>query len=154
MGPKRRRPLAGVREVIGMWVVCAIFSAFFAALTPILAKIGMENVNSHLATAVRTVVVLILAWAVVFAAGKYQGIYFIGQKSWIFLILSGCATGLSWIFYYRALQLGEASKVIAIDKFSVAIGIALAYVVLRETIGIKTIIGGALVTIGTLVLLL
>jgi transporter family protein len=145
---------AGIREVISMWVVYAIFSAFFAALTPILAKIGMENVNSYLATAVRTVVVLVLAWAVVFAAGKNQEIYFIGQKSWIFLILSGCATGLSWIFYYRALQLGEVSKVIAIDKFSVAIGIALAYVVLRETVGIKTVIGGALVTIGTLVLLL
>jgi transporter family protein len=137
-----------------MWVICAIFSAFFAALTSILAKIGMENVDSNLATAIRTLVVLILAWGIVFAAGKNQEIASIGQKSWVFLILSGCATGFSWIFYYRALQLGEASKVIAVDKFSVVIGIALAYAVLRENVDMKTIIGGALVAAGTFILIL
>ncbi|MDR1579678.1 MAG: EamA family transporter [Synergistaceae bacterium] len=137
-----------------MWIVYAALSAFFAALTSILAKIGIENVNSNLATAIRTVVVLVLAWGIVFIAGKNQGIYSIGQKSWIFLILSGCATGLSWIFYYRALQLGEVSKVIAIDKFSLVIGIVLAFIILRENIDTKTIVGGALITIGTLVLIL
>jgi transporter family protein len=137
-----------------MWAIYAVLSAFFAALTSILAKIGIENVNSNLATAIRTVVILVLAWGIVFAGGKQQGIYSIGQKSWVFLILSGCATGLSWIFYYRALQLGEASKVIAIDKSSVVIGIVLAFIVLHESLDIKTIVGGALITIGTFVLIL
>ncbi|MDR3164775.1 MAG: EamA family transporter [Synergistaceae bacterium] len=137
-----------------MWVIYAVLSAFFAALTSILAKIGIENVNSNLATAIRTAVILVLAWGIVFAAGKQQEIFSIGQKSWVFLILSGCATGLSWIFYYRALQLGEASKVIVIDKSSVVIGIVLAFIVLHESLDIKTIVGGALITIGTFVLIL
>jgi transporter family protein len=136
-----------------MWIVYALLSAFFAALTSILAKIGIENINSNLATAVRTVVVLIISWGVVFAAGKHNDIVNIGHKNLLFLILSGTATGLSWLCYYRALQTGEASKVIPIDKFSLVIGMVLAFVVLKETITIKTIIGGILITIGTFVLI-
>ena len=137
-----------------MWIVFALLSALFAALTSILAKIGIENVNSNLATAIRTVVVLVMAWGIVFLTGKRHEITNIGQKSWIFLGLSGCATGLSWLFYYKALQIGEASKVIPIDKFSVAISMVLAFVVLGEAISVKTIIGGLLITIGTFVLVL
>lgn len=137
-----------------MWILYALLSALFAALTSILAKIGIENVNSNLATAIRTAVVLIMAWGIVFITGKQGEIVDIGQKSWLFLILSGCATGLSWLFYYKALQLGEASKVIPIDKFSVVISMILAFVVLKEVITIKSIIGGLLITIGTFVLIL
>jgi transporter family protein len=137
-----------------MWVINALLSAFFAALTSILAKIGIENVNSNLATAIRTVIVLIMAWGTVLAAGRQREITAIGQKSWVFLILSGIATGLSWLFYYRALQLGEASKVVPIDKFSVVISMILAFVVLHEQVGIKTAVGGALITVGTFVLIL
>jgi transporter family protein len=136
-----------------MWIVYAILSALFAALTSILAKIGIENINSNLATAIRTVVVLILSWAIVFATGKNNDIAHIESKSLFFLILSGIATGLSWLCYYRALQMGEASKVIPIDKLSVVIGMALAFIVLKETITIKTIIGGILITVGTFVLI-
>jgi transporter family protein len=139
---------------VAMWIVYAFLSAFFAALTSILAKIGIENINSNLATAIRTVVVLLLSWGIVFATGKYSGLADIGNKNLIFLILSGIATGLSWLCYYRALQIGEASKVIPIDKFSVVIGMVLAFVVLRESITIKAIIGGALITIGTFILIL
>jgi transporter family protein len=136
-----------------MWIVYALLSAFFAALTSILAKIGIENINSNLATAIRTAVVLIMSWTIVFITGKHNDIVNIGHKNLLFLILSGMATGLSWLCYYRALQIGEASKVIPIDKFSLVIGMILAFIVLKETITIKTIIGGALITMGTFVLI-
>jgi transporter family protein len=136
------------------WILFALLSAFFAALTSILAKIGIQNVNSNLATAIRTIVVLIMAWAIVFATGKHGDIAHVGYKSLLFLILSGIATGLSWLCYYRALQIGEASKVIPIDKFSLVIGMAMAFIILKETITVKTIIGGALITVGTFVLIL
>jgi transporter family protein len=136
-----------------MWIVYALLSAFFAALTSILAKIGIENINSNLATAIRTVVVLIMSWAVVFMTGKHNDIMNISHKNLLFLVLSGMATGLSWLCYYRALQIGEASKVMPIDKFSLVIGMVLAFIVLKETIAVKTIIGGALITIGTFVLI-
>ena len=137
-----------------MWVLYALLAAVFAAFTSILAKIGLEDINSNLATAIRTVVVLIMAWGIVFISGKQNEIVNIGQKSWIFLILSGCATGLSWLFYYKALQIGEASKVIPVDKFSVVISMVLAFVILKETASIKTIIGGLFITIGTFVLIM
>jgi transporter family protein len=137
-----------------MWVLYAFLSAFFAALTSILAKIGIENVNSNLAVAIRTAVVLGLACGIVFATGKHSEIATIDGKSWLFLILSGVATGVSWLFYYKALQMGEASKVIPIDKFSLVFGMVLAFIVLKETITAKTIIGGILITLGTLILVL
>lgn len=137
-----------------MWVVFALLSALFAALTSILAKIGIEGINSNLATAIRTVVVLFMAWGLVFLSGTQNEISNIGIKSWIFLILSGLATGLSWLFYYKALQIGEASKVVPIDKFSVVISMVLAFVILKETITAKTIIGGIFITIGTFVMIL
>ena len=136
------------------WVAYALLSAFFAALTSILAKVGIENVNSNLATAIRTVVVLFMAWGIVFLTGKQHDIAAISQKSWLFLALSGCATGLSWLFYFKALQIGEASKVIPIDKFSVVIGMVLAVFFLGEAADIKTAAGGLLITIGTIVLIL
>ena len=137
-----------------MWILYALLSAFFAALTSILAKIGIENVNPNLATAIRTAVVLIMAWGLVFLTGKQNEIANIGQKSWIFLILSGCATGLSWLFFYRALQIGDVSKVVPIDKASVVISMLFAFVFLGEKVNIKSIIGGLLITIGTVVLIL
>ena len=137
-----------------MWILYALLAALFAALTSILAKIGIENVNSNLATAIRTVVVLVIAWGIVFVTGKHNEIADIVQKSWTFLILSGCATGLSWLFFFKALQLGDASKVIPVDKFSVVISMVLAFVILGEAVTAKTIIGGLLITIGTLVLVL
>jgi transporter family protein len=136
-----------------MWVVYALLSAVFAALTSILAKIGIENVNSNLATAIRTVVVLVLAWGIVLATGKQSDIAGISHRSLLFLILSGVATGLSWLCYYRALQIGEASKVIPVDKFSVVLGMVLAFIVLKESLTIKSVIGGALITAGTFVLI-
>ena len=134
-----------------MWAGFALLSALFAALTSILAKLGMEGINSNLATAIRTAVVLVMAWGIVFLTGKHHGI---GGRSWIFLILSGVATGLSWLCYYRALQLGEASRVVPIDKFSVVISMVLAFVVLKEAVTVKTVVGGLLITAGTLVLIL
>ncbi|MCL1931867.1 MAG: EamA family transporter [Treponema sp.] len=136
-----------------MWVLFALLSALFAALTAILAKIGIQNINSNLATAIRTAVVLIMSWGIVFITGKHHDIINIEQKNLLFLILSGIATGLSWLCYYRALQIGEASKVIPIDKFSLVIGMAMAFIILRETITVQTIIGGILITIGTFVLI-
>jgi len=136
-----------------MWILFALLSALFAALTSILAKIGIQGINSNLATAIRTVVVLIMAWAIVFFTGKHNEISSISHKSLLFLVLSGIATGLSWLCYFRALQIGEASKVIPIDKFSLVLGMIMAFVVLRETITIKTIIGGIFITIGTFVLI-
>ncbi|MDR1262695.1 MAG: EamA family transporter [Oscillospiraceae bacterium] len=137
-----------------MWVLYALLSALFAALTSILAKIGIKEINSNLATAIRTVVVLFMAWGIVFITGKQHDIIRIGQKSWLFLILSGCATGLSWLFYYKALQMGEASKVVPIDKFSVVISMVMAFVFLGEAADVKSIIGGLLITAGTFVLIL
>lgn len=137
-----------------MWALYALLSAVFAALTSILAKIGIEGVSSNLATAIRTVVVLIMAWLVCFASGSQSQIGSIGAKSWLFLVLSGLATGISWLFYFRALQIGEASKVIPVDKSSVVIGMILAFVVLHETVTLKAVIGGALITLGTFVLIL
>ena len=137
-----------------MWVVFALLSAVFAALTSIFAKIGIENVNSNLATAIRTVIVLVMAWLIVFATGKHQQIMDISTKSWVFLVLSGLATGLSWLCYFYALQIGEASKVVPVDKFSVVITMIMAFFILGEVITTKTIIGGLLITAGTLVLIL
>lgn len=137
-----------------MWVVFALLSAVFAALTSIFAKIGIENVNSNLATAIRTVIVLVMAWLIVFATGKHQQIVDISTKSWIFLVLSGLATGLSWLCYFYTLQIGEASKVVPVDKFSVVITMIMAFFILGEVITTKTIIGGLLITAGTLVLIL
>lgn len=136
------------------WVIYAILSAFFVALTSILAKIGISDINSNLATAIRTIVVLIMAWGIVFMTGAQSGIQDITAKSWIFLVLSGIATGLSWLFYYKALQLGDASKVVPIDKFSVVISMILAFVILKEDLTFKTVMGGILITAGTFVMIL
>ena len=135
-----------------MWLVYALLSALFAALTSILGKIGIENVNSNLATAIRTVVVLVMAWVIVFYTGKQSEIAEIGQKSWIFLIASGLATGLSWLFYYKALQIGEASRVVPVDKFSVVLSVFFAFLILGEKVTLKAIIGCLLVAAGTLVM--
>ena len=137
-----------------MWFVFALLSAIFAALTSILAKIGIDGVNSNLATAIRTVVVVIMAWGMVFLTNAQSGISAISRKSWIFLILSGLATGASWLCYYRALQIGEASKVVHIDKLSVVITLVLAFVFLHETFTMKSLIGCVLIGIGTLVMVL
>ncbi len=137
-----------------MWFVFAILSAIFAALTSILAKIGIEGVNSNLATAVRTIVVVLMAWFMVFITGNQNGIVDISKKSWIFLILSGLATGASWLCYYKALQLGEASKVVTIDKLSIAITIVLAFIFLGEQITLKTLIGCCLIVTGTFIMIL
>ena len=137
-----------------MWAIFAILSAIFAALTSILAKIGIEGVNSNLATAIRTVVIVFMAWFMVFITGNQYGIVDISKKSWIFLILSGLATGASWLCYYKALQLGEVSKVVPIDKLSIVITISLAFVFLGEQITLKTIIGCSLIVAGTFVMIL
>ena len=137
-----------------MWAIFAILSAIFAALTSILAKIGIEGVNSNLATAVRTIVVVLMAWFMVFITGNQNGIIDISKKSWIFLILSGLATGASWLCYYKALQLGEASKVVPIDKLSIVITIILAFIFLGEQITLKTLIGCCLIVAGTFVMIL
>ena len=137
-----------------MWLLFAFASSLFAALTSILAKIGIEGVNSNLATALTTMVVVIMAWGMVFLTNSQGGIASISKKSWIFLILSGIATGISWLCYYRALQIGEASKVVPIDKLSVVITIILAFVFLHESITVKSIIGMILITAGTLFMVL
>ena len=137
-----------------MWLVFAILSAVFAALTSILAKVGISDVNSTLATAIRTVVVLAMSWGMVFLTKVQGGLSEISRRSWIFLILSGLATGASWLFYYRALQLGEASKVVPIDKLSVVITLVLAFVFLHEQFTAKSLIGAILLTAGTLVMVL
>lgn len=138
----------------GMWLVFAVLSAVFAALTSILAKVGIEGVNSNLATAIRTVVVLALAWGIVFLTGAEHGLAEIGTKSWIFLILSGLATGASWLCYYRAVQLGEVSKVVPIDKMSTVLTLVLAFVFLHEEFTLKSAVGTVLITAGTLVMVL
>ena len=132
----------------------ALLSAFFAALTSILAKIGIDGVNSNLATAIRTVVVVVMAWGMVFLTNTQGGILEISKKSWLFLILSGLATGASWLCYYRALQIGEASKVVAIDKLSVVITLVLAFVFLHEKFTVKSLIGCILIGMGTFVMVL
>lgn len=137
-----------------MWFVFAILSAVFAALTSILAKIGIEGVNSNLATALRTIVVLAMAWGMVFLTHAQNGITQISKKSWLFLILSGLATGASWLCYYRALQVGEASKVVPVDKLSVVIALVLAFVFLHESFTMKSAVGAVLITAGTLVMVL
>lgn len=137
-----------------MWFVFALLSAVFAALTSILAKVGMEGINSNLATAIRTGVVLMMAWGIVWVSGTVGGISAISTRGWGFLILSGLATGASWLCYYRALQIGEASRVVPVDKFSVVITMVLAFLFLHEAVDWKTIVGGVLITAGTLVMVL
>lgn len=137
-----------------MWLVLAILSAIFAALTSILAKVGIEGVNSNLATAIRTVIVVAMSWGMVFLTNSQNGITEISRKSWIFLILSGLATGASWLCYYKALQIGDASKVVPIDKLSVVITLVLAFVFLHEDFTIKSLIGCVLIGIGTLIMVM
>ena len=137
-----------------MWLIFALLSAVFAALTSILAKVGIEGVNSNLATAIRTVVVVIMAWGMVFLTHAQNGISEISRKSWLFLILSGLATGGSWLCYYRALQLGEASKVVPIDKLGVVITLVLAFVFLHEQFTAKSLIGCVLIGVGTLLMVI
>lgn len=137
-----------------MWFVFAILSAVFAALTSILAKIGIENVNSNLATAIRTIVVVAMSWGMVFLTNAQTGLSQISRKSWIFLILSGLATGASWLCYYKALQIGDASKVVPIDKLSVVITMVLAFIFLHEEFTTKSFIGCVLIGIGTLLMVI
>lgn len=137
-----------------MWLVFALLSSVFAALTSILAKVGIDGVNSNLATAIRTAVVLVMSWGMVFLTHTQSGISAIGKKSWLFLILSGLATGASWLCYYKALQMGNASKVVPIDKLSVVITLILAFVFLHEEFTMKSIIGCVLIGLGTLLMVL
>ena len=137
-----------------MWLILALLSAIFAALTSILAKVGIDGVNSNLATAVRTVIVVIMAWGMVFLTNAQAGISAISRKSWIFLILSGLATGASWLCYYKALQIGEASKVVPVDKLSVVFTLILAFVFLHEQFTIKSVLGCLLIGAGTLLMVL
>ena len=137
-----------------MWFVFALLSAVFAALTSILAKVGIEGVNSNLATALRTLVVLAIAWMMVFVTNAQGGIGAISRKSWLFLILSGLATGASWLCYYKALQIGEASKVVPIDKLSIVFTLVLAWTFLHEQVNAKSIFGCLLIVAGTLVMVL
>ena len=137
-----------------MWFLFAALSAIFAALTSILAKIGIQGINSNLATAIRTFVVLIMAWVMVFITNSQGGITGINRKSWIFLILSGLATGASWLCYYKALQIGEASKVVPVDKMSTVITLILAFIFLHENFTFKSVLGMILLTAGTLVMVL
>lgn len=137
-----------------MWFIFALMSAIFAALTSILAKVGIDGVNSNLATAVRTVVVVIMAWGMLFLTNTQGGIMGISRKSWIFLILSGLATGSSWLCYYKALQIGAASKVVAVDKFSVVITLIMAVVFLHEQFTLKSCLGAILITAGTLLMII
>lgn len=137
-----------------MWFVFAILSAVFAALTSILAKVGIEGVNSNLATAIRTMVVVVMSWVMVFITNNQGGLTCIGKKSWIFLVLSGLATGASWLCYYKALQMGTVSKVVPIDKLSVVITLILGFVFLHEQFTVKSLIGCVLIGAGTLVMVL
>lgn len=137
-----------------MWFVFALLSAIFAALTSILAKMGIDGVNSNLATAIRTVVVVIMAWGMVFLTNTQSGISEISKKSWVFLILSGLATGASWLCYYRALQMGDVSKVVPIDKLSIVITMILAFLLLHEQFTVKSLVGCIFIGIGTLVMVI
>lgn len=145
---------AVIAEIFTMWLVFALLSAVFAALTSILAKVGINGVNSNLATALRTVVVLVMAWGMVFVTNAQGGITDISRKSWVFLILSGLATGASWLCYYYALQLGEASRVVPVDKLSVVITLVLAFVFLHEKFTVHSLIGCILIGAGTLLMVL
>lgn len=145
---------AVLAEVFTMWLVFALLSAVFAALTSILAKVGINGVNSNLATALRTVVVLVMAWGMVFVTNAQGGITDISRKSWVFLILSGLATGASWLCYYYALQIGEASRVVPVDKLSVVITLVLAFVFLHEKFTVHSLIGCILIGAGTLLMVL
>lgn len=145
---------AVLAEVFTMWLVFALLSAVFAALTSILAKVGISGVNSNLATALRTVVVLVMAWGMVFVTNAQGGITDISRKSWVFLILSGLATGASWLCYYYALQIGEVSRVVPVDKLSVVITLVLAFVFLHEKFTVHSLIGCILIGAGTLLMVL
>lgn len=145
---------AVIAEILTMWLVFALLSAVFAALTSILAKVGINGVNSNLATALRTVVVLVMAWGMVFVTNAQGGITDISRKSWVFLILSGLATGASWLCYYYALQIGEASRVVPVDKLSVVITLVLAFVFLHEKFTVHSLIGCILIGAGTLLMVL
>ncbi len=136
-----------------MWKYYALISAFFAALTAIFAKIGVKGVNGNLATAIRTVIVLLMAWGIVIASGQFKNIDHLTKNNWYFLILSGLATGFSWIFYFKALETGDVSKVVAIDKLSVAIAMGLAFFFLNEPMTLKVVLGGFLVLVGTWVMM-
>ncbi|WP_298649034.1 EamA family transporter [uncultured Granulicatella sp.] len=135
-----------------MWIVFALLSAVFAALTSIFAKIGIDGVNSNLATAVRTVVVVVMSWLIVFITNNQSGLAQISKKSWVFLILSGLATGASWLCYYRALQLGKATEVAAVDKLSIVFTLILAFIFLQDTFTVKSLIGCALIATGTILM--
>jgi transporter family protein len=137
-----------------MWLIFALLSAIFAALTSILAKVGIDGVNSNLATAIRTVVVVIMAWGMVFITHTQNGIAEISKKSWIFLILSGLATGISWLCYYKAIQVGNVSKVVPIDKLSVVFTLIMAFVFLHEEFSVKSVIGCILIAAGTLIMVI
>ncbi|WP_443738062.1 EamA family transporter [Treponema sp.] len=137
-----------------MWILFAVGSSVFAALTSILAKVGIEGVSSNLATAIRTFIVLLMAWGMVFLTHSQNGIFNIGKRSWIFLILSGLATGASWLCYYKALQIGDASKVVPIDKMSTVLTLILAFVFLHEQFTLKSLVGSILLAAGTLVMVL
>ncbi len=137
-----------------MWLIFAILSSIFAALTSILAKVGIEGVNSSLATALRTCIVLVMSWGMVFLTNEQSGIGEISRRSWIFLILSGLATGASWLCYYKALQMGEASRVVPVDKLSVVITLVLAFVFLHETVTMRSVIGCIFIAVGTLLMVL
>lgn len=137
-----------------MWFIFALLSAIFAALTSILAKIGIDGVNSNLATAIRTVVTVIMSWGMVFLTNAQGGLQSITKKSWLFLILSGLATGISWLCYYKALQIGQASKVVPVDKLSVVITLILAFIFLHETFTLKSLLGCIFIAVGTLLMVL
>ncbi|KYD28492.1 EamA family transporter [Geobacillus stearothermophilus] len=147
------RKILNESEGIDMWIVYALLAAVFAALTSVLTKIGIENVNSHLATAIRTVIVLVLAWLIVWMTGAHQGVKVISTKSWVFLCLSGAATGLSWLCFYKAIQIGDVSRVTAIDKSSLVLTILFAAMFLGEPLSAKVVIGVLLITIGTLIMM-
>lgn len=135
-----------------MWIVFAVSSAVFAALTSIFAKIGIENINSNVATAIRTLIVLIMAWIMVFLTGQHTTLGNISQKNWVFLTISGICTGLSWLCYYKALQSAEVMKVVAIDKFSIVLTLIFSFIILKEAITLKMVVGIICITIGTLLL--
>ena len=137
-----------------MWLIYALAAAVFAAIVAILARLGLEGVNSHLGVAIRTAVVLVMAWGIVFITGSQGEIFSLSRRNWIFLILSGVATGVSWLFYFRALQMGDVSRVVPIDKLSVVFTMVLAFVILREEFGWKSILGGLLIAVGTVLVVL
>ena len=136
-----------------MWKVFAILSAIFAALTSILAKMGIKGVSANLATAIRTIVIILLAWAIVFSTGEYHGLSSLTKKNWVFLVLSGLATGLSWLFYYKAISIGDVSQVALIDKSSIVLTLILSFFILGEQFTVKTIISGLLITAGIFVMI-